>query len=180
MILTNKIKLALFLVTLTVMSSFASSFTKEFVRIDGVHKVRIDIQEENLGDVKNSTITASEYVKNKEIWSLVDFVNKCPLDINMALIKGLFEVKKINDSLDTVLFAYTIGCVGGLDPVAVKYFAYENGIKHSLRGEERMITPDGVIDNNIRPLPDTNLKNNILLHKYMLNNWCKASTVVLE
>ncbi len=52
MILTNKIKLALFLVTLPVMSSFASSFTKEFVRIDGVHKVRIDIQEENLGDVK--------------------------------------------------------------------------------------------------------------------------------
>ncbi|MDV5435966.1 hypothetical protein [Enterobacter hormaechei] len=66
MILTNKIKLALFLVTLPVMSSFASSFTKEFVRIDGVHKVRIDIQEENLGDVKNSTITASEYVKNKK------------------------------------------------------------------------------------------------------------------
>lgn len=180
MILTNKIKLALFLVTLPVMSSFASTFTKEFDRGDGVHKVRIDIEEENLGDIKNSKITASEYVKNKKIWSLFDFVNKCQLDINMALINNSFEVKKVNDSLDTVFFAYTIGCVGGLEPVAVKYFAYENGIKHSLRGEVRMITPDGVIDNNVRPIPDTNLKNNILLSKYMLNNWYKASTVVLE
>ncbi|ELQ3995453.1 hypothetical protein RNP97_002288 [Enterobacter bugandensis] len=180
MILTNKIRLALFLITLPVINSFASTFTKEFDRIDGVHKVRIDIQEENIGGIKSSKITASEYVNNKKIWSLVDYVNKCQLDINMALIKDSFEIKKINDSLDTVLFAYTIGCVGGLDPVAVKYFAYENGVKHSLRGEERMITPVGVIDDNVRPLPDTNLKNNILLHKYMLNNWCKASTVVLK
>ena len=57
MILTNKIKLALFLVTLPVMSSFASTFTKEFDRVDGVHKVTIDIQEENVGDIKNSKIT---------------------------------------------------------------------------------------------------------------------------
>lgn len=180
MILTNKIKLALFVVTLPVMSSFPSTFTKEFDRVDGVHKVTIDIQEENVGNIKNSKITASEYVENKKIWRLVDYVNKCPLDINMALIKDSFEIKKINDSLDTVLFAYTIGCVGGLDLVAVKYFAYENGVKHSLRGEERMITPDGVIDDNVRPVPDTNLKNNILLHKYMIYNWYKASTVILE
>lgn len=43
-----------------------------------------------------------------------------------------------------------------------------------------MIMPDGIIDNNVKPVPDTNLKNNILLHKYMISNWHKASTVVLE
>lgn len=180
MILKFKITLTLFLVVLSVSSSFASTFTKEFERADGVHKVRIDIKEESLDDIKNAKITASEYVKDKKIWSLVDYVNKCPLDINMDLIKSSFEIKKINGSFDTVLFAYTIGCVGGLDPVTVKYFAYENGVKHSLRGEERMITPDGVIDDNVKPVPDANLKNNILLYKYMTSNWHKASTVVLE
>lgn len=180
MILKFKITLAFFLVVLSVSYSSASTFTKEFERADGIHKVSINIQEENLDDIKNAKITASEYVKDKKIWSLADYVNNCPLDINMALIKGAFEIKKINESFDTVLFSYTIGCVGGLDPVAVKYFAYENGVKHSLRGEERMITPDGVIDDNVKPVPDANLRNNILLYKYMTTNWHKASTVVLE
>ncbi|MEZ0583049.1 M949_RS01915 family surface polysaccharide biosynthesis protein [Erwinia sp. STN24] len=175
-----KITLTLILVALPVISGFASTLTKEFDRPDGTHKVKIDINEENFGNIKNARITASEYVRDKKIWSLVDYVNKCPLDINMALIKDSFEIKKINGSFDAVLFSYTIGCVGGLDPVTVKYFAYENGVKHSLRGEERMIIPNGVIDDNVKPVPDTNLKNNILLYKYMTSNWHKASTVVLE
>ncbi|WP_052768164.1 M949_RS01915 family surface polysaccharide biosynthesis protein [Enterobacter roggenkampii] len=180
MILKTKITLALALMVLPVMSSFASTFTKEFERQDGIHKVKIDIYEENNGDTKNAKITASEYVNDKKIWSLVDYVNNFPLDINMALIKDSFEVKNINGSFDAVLFSYTIGCVGGLDPVTVKYFAYENGMKHSLRGEERMVTPDGVVDDNVKPVPDANLKNNALLYKYMKSNWSKASTVVLE
>ncbi|MBM7344033.1 M949_RS01915 family surface polysaccharide biosynthesis protein [Pantoea coffeiphila] len=180
MILKSKITLALFLVVLPISSSFASKFTKDFYRTDGVHRVTIDIQEENLDDFKNAKIIASEYVKNKKIWGLVDYVNRCQLDINMDLIKGSFEIKKINGTFNTVLFSYTIGCVGGLDPVTVKYFAYENGVKHSLRGEERIITPDGVIDDNVTPVPDANLKNNIPLYKYMISNWHKASTVVLE
>lgn len=55
--------------------SFATTFTKEFERPDGIHKVKIDIYEENNGDIKNSKITASEYVNDKKIWSLVDYVN---------------------------------------------------------------------------------------------------------
>jgi len=180
MILKTKITLALALMVLPVMSSFATTFTKEFERPDGIHKVKIDIYEENNGDTKNSKVTASEYVKDKKVWSLVDYVNNCPLDINMALIKDSFEIKKVNGSFDAVLFSYTIGCVGGLDPVTVKYFAYEKGMKHSLRGEERMVTPDGVIDENIKPVPDANLKNNVLLYKYMTSNRSKASTVILE
>ncbi|MBO2029753.1 hypothetical protein J4734_29330 [Klebsiella pneumoniae] len=35
--------------------------------------------------------------------------------------------------------AYKIGCVGGIDPVIVKYFAFKNGVKYSLRGEEHII-----------------------------------------
>lgn len=180
MILKFKLTLAFLLVVLPAVSSFASTYTKEFERVDGVHKVTISIQEGNSDDLKNAKITASEYVNDKKIWGLVDYVNKCPLDINMDLIKGSFEIEKINGSLDTVLFSYTIGCVGGLDPVGVKYFAYENGVKHSLRGEERIITSDGVIDDHVKPVPDANLINNIRLYKYMTDNWLKASTVVLE
>ena len=178
MILKFKLTLALLLVVLPISSSLASTYTKEFERVDGVHKVTINIQEENDNDLKNAKITASEYVNDKKIWSLVDYVNECPLDISMDLIKDSFEIKKINGSFDTVLFSYTIGCVGGLDPVDVKYFAYENSVKHALRGGERIITPDGVIDDNVKPVPDANLRNNIRLYKYMTNNWLKASTLV--
>lgn len=178
--LYSKITLALALMFVPVVSIFATTFTKEFERSDGIHKVKIDIYEENNGNAKNSRVTASEYVKNKKVWSLVDYVNNCPLDINMALINDSFEIKKVNGSFDVVLFSYTIGCVGGLDPVTVKYFSYENGMKHSLRGEERMVTPDGVIDENVKPVPDANLKNNALLYKYMTSNWSKASTVILK
>ncbi|MGV3347036.1 M949_RS01915 family surface polysaccharide biosynthesis protein [Enterobacteriaceae bacterium LUAb1] len=180
MILKTKITLTLALVVLPAMSGFATTFTREFERPDGTHKVRIDINEENNVDTKNAKITASEYVKDKKVWSLDDYINKCPLDINMALIKDSFEIKKVNGSFDAVFFSYTIGCVGSLDPVTVKYFAYENGMKHSLRGEERMVTPDGVIDDNVKPVPDANLKNNVLLYNYMISNWTKASTVVIE
>lgn len=35
--------------------------------------------------------------------------------------------------MGTILFAFKIGCVGGIDPVALKYFAFEDGVKYSLR-----------------------------------------------
>lgn len=180
MIMKLKLTLALFFVFLPASSGFASTYTKEFERVDGFHRVTINIQEGNSDDLKNAIITASEYVDDKKIWSLIDYINKCPLDISMDLIKDSFEIKKINGSFDTVLFSYTIGCVGGLDPVDVKYFAYENGVKHSLRGEERIITPDGVIDNKVKPVPDANLRDNICLFQYMSKNWLKASTVAWE
>lgn len=62
----------------------------------------------------------------------------------------------------------------------IKYFACKNGVKHSLHGEGRIIAPDGVIDDRVNPVPDTNLRNNIALYKYISGNWCKTSTVVLE
>ena len=106
MILKFKLTLAFLLVVLPAVSSFASTYTKEFERVDGVHKVTISIQEGNSDDLKNAKITASEYVNDKKIWGLVDYINKCPLDINMDLIKGSFEIEKINGSFDSVVFLY--------------------------------------------------------------------------
>ncbi|MUM49019.1 hypothetical protein GJ686_00760 [Klebsiella variicola] len=70
MILINKKTLALFLVALPVISSAASTFNKQTDRADGVHNVKIDIQEDNLEDFKNAKIIASEYVKNKKYGAL--------------------------------------------------------------------------------------------------------------
>ena len=42
---------------------------------------------------------------------------------------GVKESVEINSSFTndegTVLFAYKIGCIGGIDPVTVNYFAYK-------------------------------------------------------
>ncbi|HGM4957829.1 TPA: hypothetical protein ACKPZ6_001345 [Serratia liquefaciens] len=71
MILKFKLTLAFLLVVLPAVSSFASTYTKEFERVDGVHKVTISIQEGNSDDLKNAKITASEYVNDKKYGALL-------------------------------------------------------------------------------------------------------------
>lgn len=36
--------------------------------------------------------------------------------------------------MGTILFSCKIGCVDGINPVTVKYFAFKDGVKYSLRG----------------------------------------------
>ncbi|EAA3682879.1 hypothetical protein DOA99_23055 [Salmonella enterica subsp. houtenae] len=95
----------------------------------------------------------------KEQWSLKDYVSQCELDLALDIIPESFEVVDLfNDGNKVALFAYNIGCVGGVDPVSVKYFAFHNGVKYALRGHEMFITDKGVDEDYISPKPDDNLK----------------------
>ncbi|WP_436883267.1 M949_RS01915 family surface polysaccharide biosynthesis protein [Enterobacter asburiae] len=107
-------------------------------------------------------------------WHLKDYLTECDADKILDLANGSVEFKNVfNDGVMTVLFAYRIGCVGGIDAVDLKYFAYHNGIKYSLRGEENLVVSnDGNKNDKPRnPVPDYNLRTTKPLLSYMINKW---------
>ncbi|WP_439413034.1 M949_RS01915 family surface polysaccharide biosynthesis protein [Enterobacter ludwigii] len=107
-------------------------------------------------------------------WHLKDYLTECDTDKILDLANGSVELKDIfNDGVMTVLFAYRMGCAGGIDAVDFKYFAYHNGIKYSLRGEENLIVSndDTKNDKPQNPVPDYNLRTTKPLLNYMINKW---------
>lgn len=109
---------------------------------------------------------------NSNDWTLKDFVRNCGEDMKLDIAPDSVEINKIfPDGVDTVLFAYKIGCVGGIDPVTVKYFSFKDGVKYSLRGEGRIIVGSDDFGGEKAPVPDFNLKNDKSLLKYMIGKW---------
>lgn len=126
-------------------------------------------------------LSVKQVTKGKDDWVLNDYVNDCEVDINLNVIKESIEINSsFTDGEGTVLFAYKIGCIGGIDPVTVKYFAYKNGVKYSLRGEEHIIVENGSYGGENPPVPDWNLKNNKSLLNHMLNKWKSISTTKIN
>ncbi|MBO2029752.1 hypothetical protein J4734_29325, partial [Klebsiella pneumoniae] len=56
--------------------------------------------------------------------------------------------------------------VGGIDPVIVKYFAFKNGVKYLIRGEEHIIVGSEGFGGEKAPVPDFNLRNDKSLLKH--------------
>lgn len=133
---------------------------------------------------KNST---SEHLSVKQVtggdidWVLNDYVNDCEVDINLDVIAKSIEINRdFSNNGTAVLFAYKVGCIGGIDPVTVKYFAYKNGVKYALRGDEHIIVENGSYGGENLPIPDSNLKNDKPLLDYMLKKWGAISTTKLN
>lgn len=164
-----------------VSSTFAKDLTPKVRWKDnsGEHLLVIkkEINQNNIGE----HLSVKQVTKGKDDWILNDYVNDCEVDINLNLIKESIEVNNsFADGEGTVLFAYKIGCIGGIDPVTVKYFAYKNGVKYSLRGEEHIIVENGGYGGESPPVPDYNLKNDKQLLNYMLKKWRSISTIKLN
>lgn len=101
-----------------------------------------------------------------------DRVTNCTEDKIIEVIEKSIEQRTINGA--TYYFiGYKIGCAGGIDPLAVKYFAYSNGTKYSLRGEEKIITPNSNFGGDAPPVESANLKNKPALREYMTQHWKK-------
>ena len=123
------------------------------------------------------TLLVKQITGNSTDWTLKDFVRNCDEDIKLVIVPDSVEVNKtFSDGVGTVLFAYKIGCVGGIDPVTVKYFAFKDGVKYSLRGEEHIIVGSEGFGGEKAPVPDFNLKNDKSLLKYMVGKWNLIST----
>ena len=129
---------------------------------------------------KNKTgehLSVKQVTKGKVDWVLNDYVNDCEVDINLNEIKESIEVNRsFPNGEGAVLFAYKIGCFGGLDPVTVKYFAFKNGVKHALRGEGNIIVGGESYGGETPPILDHNLKSDKALLNYMLKKWKAIST----
>lgn len=152
---------------------------KKWIDDYGEHKLMMkkETNEDNTGE----HLSVKQMTKGKNDWVLNDYVNDCDVDINLSVIKESIEINSsFTDGEGTVLFAYKIGCIGGLDPVTVKYFAYENGVKYSLRGEEHIIVENGSYGGENPPVPDWNLKNNKPLLSYMQKKWKSISTTKIN
>lgn len=125
-------------------------------------------------------VKATDGVSGEKLWSLSDYVSSCDLDLELDIIPDSLEVADLfNDGNDVVLFAYKIGCVGGIDPVDVKYFAFYKGQKYALRGQEIFISEDGVDEGYHIPVPSYNLKNNEKLFEYMQKKWPSIAAKIL-
>jgi hypothetical protein len=158
-------------------SAFAGSeaFQKIWNDSSGKHILIIDKKlDSKEGGV---ALLVKQVTGNSNDWTLKDFVRNCDEDIKLDIVPGSVEVNKIfSDGVGTVLLAYKIGCVGGIAPVTVKYFAFKDGVKYSLRGEEHIIVGSDGFGGEKAPIPDFNLKNDKSLLKYMMGRWDSIST----
>ncbi|WP_292991983.1 M949_RS01915 family surface polysaccharide biosynthesis protein [Pantoea sp.] len=145
----------------------------------GKHTVIIDKQLDSKGGGENLLI--KQITNNREDWILRDYVRGCEEDVKLDVVVNSIEVNKsLSDDIGTVLFAYKIGCVGGIDPVTVKYFAFRNGMKYSLRGEEHIIVGSDGFGGEKAPAPDFNLRNDKSLLEYMMKKWTYISTTKIN
>lgn len=145
----------------------------------GKHMLIIDKRFDNKEEGEN--LLVQQMTGNREDWVLRDYVRGCGEDIKLDVVTDSVEVNKsLSVGVGTVLFAYKIGCVGGIDPVTVKYFAFRNRVKYSLRGEEHIIIGGDGFGGEKAPVPDFNLKNDKPLLDYMLGRWSSISTTKLK
>lgn len=154
------------------LSALASNYPLNKIWSDnqGEHSLAIE-----KGVYKNSNgeyLLVKQTTNGKVDWLLNDYVKDCDVDIVLDIVSESLEIKKWSPSDEgIVLFAYKIGCIGGVDPVTVKYFAYSHGIKYALRGEEHIIIGEDSYGGENPPVADFNLKHNKQLYDYMLSKW---------
>lgn len=145
----------------------------------GKHTVIIDKRLDSKGG--GESLLIKQITNNREDWILRDYFIDCEEDIKLDVVADSIEINKaLSDDIGTVLFAYKIGCVGGIDPVTVKYFAFRNGVKYSLRGEEHIIVGNDGFGGEKAPVPDFNLRNDKTLLEYMMRKWTSISTTKIN
>lgn len=155
----------------------ANETVKEWSDNSGEHKLVIKIDKHTQ---PSHISVVDKNKKGKHYWNLYDFIPEdCDLDRNLELSKNSLEIKDIfEDGNDVVLFAYFIGCLGGIDNVNAKYFAYYKGEKFSIKGRNTLILGNEVLSADEPPIVSQNLKDNPKLLEYMQNKWPDVSAQV--
>ncbi|HFZ8993329.1 TPA: M949_RS01915 family surface polysaccharide biosynthesis protein [Citrobacter freundii] len=162
-------------------SVFASPENLQKIWSDSFGKHTLIIDKKLNSKEDGESLLVKQVTENSNDWILKDYVLNCDEDIKLDIVTDAVEVNKtFSDGVGTVLFAYKIGCIGGIDPVIVKYFAFRHGVKYSLRGEEHVIVGEHGFGGEKAPVPDFNLKNDKSLLKYMMGKWDSISTTKIN
>lgn len=76
--------------------------------------------------------------KGKEIWKVQDFVDKCPLDATLQMIRPLSLTDYDDNGLKEVWMVYKLACRGDVSPADMKIIMYEGKTKHAVRGTMKL------------------------------------------
>lgn len=144
----------------------------------GTHHVTFtEVVSSNDPYTRSKYITVQQTTGGKQDWILRDYIEDCPLDFTIRFLPQSIEHRDLFASgTDVFLFAYRMGCFGGVDPLEVKYFAYYQGKKYALRGEEKIIMEKESYGGEKPPVADWNLRTNPTLLTYMQGRWPKLTT----
>lgn len=154
-----------------------TTYKKTWKDAKGQHDVTLIIKENTTDTSQQVTLIGKGLINNQQEWAIYDFVKDCPVDANIAINPKSFghvDLNKTNN--DYLLFAYSISCRGGIDPEDVKYFAYQNGQKYTMKGEQTIIMGKEKFGGDRKILISFNLKNNLPLLNYMQKKWPIIST----
>jgi hypothetical protein len=74
----------------------------------------------------------------KEIWKVQDFVNECPLDTTLQLVRPINLTDFDENGLKEVWLVYKMACRGDVSPAKMKIIMYEGKNKYAMRGSMKL------------------------------------------
>jgi len=98
---------------------------------------------------RKAEITAFHFLNQNPFpsWKIYDFETECPVDVEAFFITEAIEATDLDqDGHAEIWIVYKTTCRGDISGRAMKIIMYENGVKHALRGFEKIITPEGTFD----------------------------------
>ncbi|WP_271800946.1 M949_RS01915 family surface polysaccharide biosynthesis protein [Commensalibacter communis] len=155
----------------------ANTYKKTWNDVKGQHDVILIVEEMASDDLQQVSLSGKGSINNKPEWTIHDFVKDCPVDANITINPKSFENIDLNKTNNHyLLFSYSISCRGGIDPEDIKYFAYQNGQKYTMRGEQTIIIGKDKFGGERKPSISSNLQKNLPLLNYMQKKWPIIST----
>lgn len=178
----NKLILVLLIMSSFPVNSATGLFKSVWIDRSGQHNVTLSVMDgESEGETSTVLLKGGGNLNSEKDWVISDSVKNCPQDADISIYPNSFELVDLLKNNDYyVLFSYRISCSGGVDPGEVKYFAYNNGKKYSLRGQETIKADGGKMGGEGNVIADENLNNNLPLLNYMKGKWDLVSTTVFN
>lgn len=154
-----------------------TSYKKTWNDKKGKHEVTLAIQVMTNGESSQVALSGKGLLNNKQEWVINDFIKNCLVDADIILYPNSFEIVDIDRNNEKyLLFSYVKNCHGGVNSGEVKYFAYHNKTKYSLRGEETIIINKTKEGGEKKIIISSNLHSNLPLLNYMQKKWSAVST----
>ncbi len=111
-------------------------------------KKKFTTQEDDYDDdIHNSRILTYHFVKESNSYKLVrkttDFIDDCMFDITLEVFPKSITITDLNNNgLAEYTYAYRLGCRSDVSPLDMKVLLLENGEKHAIRGEMKIVIND--------------------------------------